>query len=44
MLRCIICKSEHTFKMDLTQRYVLRKGLIKYNKTNGIMMRSQVPC
>jgi hypothetical protein len=36
MLQCIICKFGQASKIDLTQRSILHKGLIKYNKTNGI--------
>jgi hypothetical protein len=36
MLQCIIYKFEQTFEIDLTQRSIIYKGLIKYIKTNGI--------
>jgi hypothetical protein len=29
MVRCIICKPKQTFEIDLTQRSILCRGLIK---------------
>jgi hypothetical protein len=37
MLQCIICISEKMANYVLSQSFVLRKGLIKYNKINGII-------
>jgi hypothetical protein len=37
MLQCIICISEKVAGNVLSQSFVLRKGLIKYNKINGII-------
>jgi hypothetical protein len=37
MLQCIICISEKMASNVLSQSFVLRKGLIKYNKINGII-------
>ncbi len=36
MLRCIVCILEKVASNFLSQSFVLRKGLIKYNKINGI--------
>jgi hypothetical protein len=36
VLQCISCRSEQTFNNVLIQRSILCKGLIKYNKINGI--------
>jgi hypothetical protein len=43
MLRCIICRTKQANALDLCQRSILQKGLIKYGKINGITpMRSHV--
>ncbi len=36
MLQCIICRYEQAINDVLVQRSILCKGLIKYNKVNGI--------
>lgn len=36
MLQCIICRFEKTSSDVLIQRSIMWKGLIKYNKVNGI--------
>jgi hypothetical protein len=36
MLQCIICRYEQATNNVLTQRSTLCKGLIRYNKVNGI--------
>ncbi len=36
MLQCIICRYEQSTNDALAQRFILCKGLIKYNKVNGI--------
>jgi hypothetical protein len=36
MLLCIICRLGKTSSTILSQSFVFRKGLIKYNKINGI--------
>ncbi len=43
MLRCIICRIKQASALDLCQRFILQKGLIKYDKINGITpMRTHV--
>jgi hypothetical protein len=43
MLQCIICISKKVVGNVLSQSFVLKKGLIKYNKTNGtIPMKTHV--
>jgi len=37
MLQCIVCISEKVVGNVLSQSFVLKKGLIKYNKINGII-------
>ncbi len=36
MLQCIICRLEQSTKDVLVQTFTLHKGLITYNKVNGI--------
>jgi hypothetical protein len=36
MLQCIICKYEQTINDIVAQRSIMHKGLIKYNKVDGI--------
>jgi len=36
MLQCIIYKTKQASALDLCQHFILRKGLIKYGKINGI--------
>ncbi len=36
ILRCIVCKPKKTLNIILSQNFVLEKGLIKYNKINGL--------
>jgi hypothetical protein len=36
ILWCIICKSKQTFNDVLAQKSIMHKGLIKYNKVDGI--------
>jgi hypothetical protein len=36
MLQCIICRLEQAIKDVLVQIFTLHKGLITYNKVNGI--------
>ncbi len=38
MLWYIVCKLEKMFCSFLSQIFVLKKGLIKYNKINGIIL------
>jgi len=37
MLRCIVYKLQKTSNIVLSQSSILRKGLIKYNKINGVI-------
>jgi hypothetical protein len=37
MLQCIVCISKNVVGNVLSQSFVLKKGLIKYNKINGII-------
>jgi hypothetical protein len=43
MLQCIVCISKKVAGNVLSQSFVLKKGLIKYNKINGIIpMKTRV--